>query len=57
MRIKMVNIMKMLDEIKAAMKWLMKVPGVLSNMLQCLPKDFRAFRLRVLYSWPADLLE
>jgi hypothetical protein len=37
--------MKMLDEIKAAMKWLMKVPGVLSNMLQCLPKDFRAFRL------------
>jgi hypothetical protein len=35
-----VNIMKRLDEIKAAMKWLMKVPGVLSNMLQCLPKDF-----------------
>ena len=32
--------MKMLDETKASRKWLMKVPGAVSNMLQCLPEDF-----------------
>ena len=42
---KVVNIMKMLDEIKAAVKRLMKVPSVVSNMLQYLLKDLHAFRL------------